>query len=193
MPWSARDRGRFRDQQMAFVLALTGALVAAAIAAWLVARRRAGEPASPGGSGERPGEAAQASLPARYVVKPLRILVVDDNELVGSTVARLLEVHDVTTATSSEAALSALALDAGFDAILYSLAMPGMSGVKFAATLAERHPALRPRVAFLVNGSSTPETIRLLSLSDIPWVTKPLRYAQLAICVSTVAPQPITP
>jgi CheY-like chemotaxis protein len=142
-------------------------------------------PAGPPARAER-----ETQLAERYRVQRLRILVVDDNAVVGDTISRLLEAHEVTTAASAEAALSALAYDPGFDAILYALMMPGMPGVAFAAAIADRHPALRPRMAFLINGSSTPETFRLLALSNVPWVTKPIRYAQLATCISEIAAQP---
>jgi CheY-like chemotaxis protein len=122
----------------------------------------------------------------RYALQRLRILVVDDNPLVGSAIARLLDAHKVTTAPSGQAALTALDLDDNFDAILYAATMRGMPGAAFLTALAGRHPDLRARVALLL-GSATPETLRLLALSEVRWVTKPLRYAQLAVCVSELA------
>lgn len=180
------------------------AAIAAAIAILVVASQRREpaitvarrpEPGLPRPAGEVPAPAPdalerKAQLAERYRVQRLRILVVDDNAVVGDTITRLLDAHEVTTAASAQAALSQLAHDPGFDAILYALMMPGMPGVAFAAEIAERHPALRPRVAFLINGSSTPETFRLLALSNVPWVTKPIRYAQLATCISEIAAQP---
>jgi CheY-like chemotaxis protein len=132
-------------------------------------------------------EELAAPRPEGYAVQRLRVLVVDPNPLVGRTVTRLLDAHDVTMATSGEAALSALAVDDELDAILYALGMPGMPGVAFAAALAERHPALRPHLAFLIDEASTPATQRLLALSSARWVTKPISYVQLMTCVSEIA------
>jgi CheY-like chemotaxis protein len=175
---------------MSIAIAILGALVAVVAAVFVVRRGR--EPRREPASSEVRDDVREVPPPAPYQVQRLRILVVDDNAFVGHTVTRLLEAHEVATATSGEAALSALARDSRFDAIRYALMMPGMSGVSFAAAVAERHPALRPRMVFLINGSSTPETFRLLAVSNIPWITKPIRYAQLATCISEVAAQPAT-
>jgi len=119
-------------------------------------------------------------------VERYRLLIVDDDVRAGRTVARLLGAHDTVVVAGSGAALAGLASDAGFDAILCALTMAGMSGVAFAQAIAERYPALRSRLVFLVSASSTPETQRLLALSEVRWVTKPVQYAKLAICVGEV-------
>jgi CheY-like chemotaxis protein len=119
-------------------------------------------------------------------LEQLRLLIVDDDVLAGRMVARVMRGHDTTVVTSGRAALALLAADDKFDAILCAMTMMGMSGVGFAANLAERHIALRSRLVFLVSGGATSQTQRLLALSDVRWVTKPVQYAQLAICVSEV-------
>ena len=134
----------------------------------------------------RPPDEPLALHPA-YPVQRWRILVVDNNPLIGRCVTRLLDGHDVAMATSGEAALSALAIDDDRDAILCALDMPGMSGPAFAAAIAQRHPALHARIVFLINGSATRETRTLLTQSKVRCVTKPIAYVQLATCVSEVA------
>jgi CheY-like chemotaxis protein len=161
-------------------------IVVGAFAAFRIARGGARTPAP---ATEPGSEQPAAPSSKRYAFQRLRILVVDDNPLVGRTIARLLDAHEVTFATSGEAALTALALDHTLDVILCALIMPGMSGVAFAAAIAERYPALSRRMAFVIDGTSTPETRRLLALSDVRWVTKPIGYAQLATCVGQVSAQ----
>lgn len=175
---------------------LLGVIVAGVVVALRAAGRAHREPvlateiSSEGeGASARDGDVGEAPRSQRYTVQRLRILVVDDNPFIGRAVTRLLEAHEVMTAASGEAALSALELDRGYDAILYALAMRGMSGVDFAAAITRQHPDLRARMVFLINGTSTPETRRLLALSNVRWVAKPLAYAPLATCVSEVAAQ----
>jgi CheY-like chemotaxis protein len=101
-------------------------------------------------------------------------------------IARLMQAHEVTTVTSGEAALAALAADDQFDAILCDLMMPGMSGVELAEVVAERHGAARSRMAFLTSFPSTPAAKQFLSRSEARVLIKPVRYAQLATCVSEI-------
>ncbi len=171
-------------QLMTTAILLLCAIVAGIFVVFGIARRGARTPAP---AAETLGDEAEAVRPERYAIQRLRILVVDDNPQVGRTVTRLLDGHEVTVATSGDAALSMLALDDKLDAILYALTMPGMSGAAFVAVIAERHPELSRCTAFLIDATATPETRRLLALSDVRWVTKPIGHAQLATCVSAVA------
>lgn len=117
-------------------------------------------------------------------VEPLRLLIVEEDVLAGQMIARLLRGHEIVVVASASAGLAMLAGDDRFDAVLCALTMSEMSGVAFANALAERHPALRRRMVFLVGRAATPETERLLALSEVRWVTKPVQYAKLAICIS---------
>ena len=113
----------------------------------------------------------------------LRILVIDDEPLVGQMIERLLASHDTTSVTSGEAALSLLAADDRFDVILCDFMMPGLSGTRLAGAIIERHGRMRSRIVFM---SSTPDAQRLLYRSELRWVAKPARYEQLARCISDV-------
>jgi CheY-like chemotaxis protein len=124
--------------------------------------------------------------PGHHSVGRLRILIVDDEPQVGRMIARLMHAHEITTVTSGEAALATLAADDRFDAILCDLIMPEMSGVKLAAAIADRHGDLRSRMAFLAGRNVSPDAKRMLAGGDTRWVTKPVQYAQLAICVSEI-------
>lgn len=168
---------------MALVVLLGAFLAGLAVALVPIASRGHREPTATLACDDEPA----ARRPERYAVHRHRILVVDSHALAGRAVARMLDDY-VTRTTSGEAALAALARDARYDAILYSLVMPGMSGFAFAAILAERYPALRPRLVFMVNETAVSQALH--TLTDVPWVAKPFQYAQLATAVDTAAQRP---
>jgi signal transduction histidine kinase/ActR/RegA family two-component response regulator len=80
---------------------------------------------------------AAAAAPASN--RPLRILVVDDNDDAATSLGMLLSLsgHDVRVENSGVAALAALTADGGFvpQAVFCDLGMPGMGGYEFAARL----------------------------------------------------------
>lgn len=162
-------------------------VIVGAVAALLVARSWIARGRERARDRDHRGAPRELTSARRYSPQRLRILVVDDNPVISEMVARLLDGHEVSAAIGGEAALSTLTLDDRFDAILVALAMRGMSGAAFEAALAERHPDLHPHIVFLVNGALPPDTHAWLERSDVPWVTKPLAYAELATCVCAAA------
>jgi PAS domain S-box-containing protein len=94
----------------------------------------------------------EASPPSPEPCDKKRVLVVDDEPMVGHLVAKVLSGHDVVAETSARAALTRLANDNGFDLILCDLMMPEVTGMDFYAQLA---PDLRRRIVFLSGGAFT--------------------------------------
>ncbi|MBK9518571.1 MAG: PAS domain S-box protein [Anaeromyxobacter sp.] len=88
-----------------------------------------------------------------------RVLVVDDEPLVGKAVTRILAPpHQVTLASSATDALRLL--QAGpYDVVLCDLMMPGMTGMELHARLVASDPAMADRMIFLSGGAYT-ETAR---------------------------------
>jgi len=74
----------------------------------------------------------------------IRVLLVDDEALVLSSLRRLLRRadFDVATATSGPEALDALE-KAEFDVIVSDYKMPGMTGIEFLRAVAPRWPSVR--------------------------------------------------
>jgi len=74
----------------------------------------------------------------------IRILLVDDEALVLSSLRRLLRRanFEVATATSGPEALAALE-SSEFDVIVSDYKMPGMTGIEFLRAVAPRWPAVR--------------------------------------------------
>src|SRR5690606_37602678 len=81
-----------------------------------------------------------------------RVLVVDDEPMVGQLVRKVLSGHEVIAETSARSALARLRTDAGFDVILCDLMMPDVSGIEFYDQLGAIQAELRGRVVFLSGG-----------------------------------------
>jgi len=102
-----------------------------------------------------PAVEAQASMPAKptlerdatspgSAIKPLTVLVVDDDVLVLQNTAAMLEDlgHRVLEASSGHGALDCLGRSQAVDLVITDKAMPGMTGIQLAAAIKERWPYL---------------------------------------------------
>ncbi|HEU4383200.1 MAG TPA: PAS domain S-box protein [Anaeromyxobacteraceae bacterium] len=86
-----------------------------------------------------------------------RVLVVDDEPLVGAVVQRLLSPqHEVLAATSAREAMALLDYGARFDLLLCDLVMPEVSGMELLAKLQASHPEQARQVVFMTAGAFTP-------------------------------------
>ncbi|HYQ80306.1 MAG TPA: ATP-binding protein, partial [Anaeromyxobacteraceae bacterium] len=86
-----------------------------------------------------------------------RVLVVDDEPLVGAVVQRLLSpTHEVVAVTSAREARALLDAGARFDLLLCDLVMPEVSGMELLAQLQAAHPEQARQVVFMTAGAFTP-------------------------------------
>jgi PAS domain S-box-containing protein len=92
-----------------------------------------------------------ASQPPKSPAK-LRVLVVDDEPLIGKVVEQVLVGHHVVSETSARAALARLQAGETFDRILCDLMMPDMSGMELFNQLPE---LVQKQVVFLSGGAFT--------------------------------------
>ncbi|HSB19247.1 MAG TPA: response regulator [Anaeromyxobacteraceae bacterium] len=104
-----------------------------------------------------------------------RVLVVDDEPLVGRAVRRVLaDRTEVACATGAGEALALLEDRAQhFDLVLCDLMMPEMNGAEFRAAMLRVRPELGPRLVFITGGAFTPEMERFLEQCACPHVLKP--------------------
>jgi len=116
-----------------------------------------------------PGAAASAPAPARRG----KVLVVDDEALVGKSLARLLAAHEVTVLTSPLEALSRAAKGERWDVVLCDLMMPEMSGMDLEERLSEMAPDLVPHIVYLTGGAFT-ERSRTFLAAGRPHLEKPV-------------------
>ncbi len=131
-------------------------LVSAGHGAWLCPTCRERSEAA-----ARPVVKAQGSKPVGNSRKRpwarLRVLLIDDDELLRRCIQRQLGEFEVVTARSALEALGILEQDTDFDVVLSDVMMPGMSGVQLYAACYRRFPTLAPRFVF---ASGNPEVAR---------------------------------
>lgn len=92
--------------------------------------------------------------PLGDAVRRARILVIDDEPLLGRTLSFMLEErHDVVVIGSGREALGRLARDADFDLVLCDLDMPEVTGQAVYEAVTRSHPNLAPRFVLMTGGA----------------------------------------
>jgi signal transduction histidine kinase len=117
-------------------------------------------PAAP----SQPPPSSKRHSTGRSPVRPARVLVVDDDKVLGNafrmTLSRDFDVHVVSSAAE---ALEVLADDVTFDFIFCDLMMPEMSGMDFFAEFSRRKPEVADKVLFMTGGAYSPEVRAFIS------------------------------
>jgi signal transduction histidine kinase len=133
---------------------------------------------------DRTGEVQQSILPevrTRTAIS-VNILVVDDDPLISSSTAAMLEDlgHVVTETYSATSALEILRTGAKIDLIVTDHAMPHMTGLELASIIREEWPwipiVLASGYADLLNAGTV----------SIPRLAKPYHQSELASCIASV-------
>ena len=122
--------------------------------------------------------AAEVSQPVLSGEVHGRVLLVEDDELVLTTTAQLLEElgATVTKARSTEEALSRLDSES-FDLLIADYRLPGSSGVELVRHARQRRPDI---AAAVITGDPSIEELRRLVESDTDVIQKPVRADRLA-------------
>jgi PAS domain S-box-containing protein len=117
-----------------------------------------------------------------------RVLVVDDEPLVGRAVARsLASHHDVVTLTGAREALDRVSRgEDGFELLLCDLMMPEMTGMELHERLREVAPALAARTIFLSGGAFTAAAREFLERVPNARLEKPFEPRALRELVARV-------
>jgi CheY-like chemotaxis protein len=121
--------------------------------------------------------------------EPLRVLYVEDNELVRELTCELLEdgSKEVTTAASAEEALETFE-PGRFDILLTDLSLPAMSGIEFVRVVQGIEPSLP---VILISGYAVvPEQLGLGS--SVKSVIKPVDPPELDSLIDRLCPPPAT-
>jgi signal transduction histidine kinase len=126
------------------------------------------------------------AVPTLTPGEPLRLLVVDDEDGLLRVASRQLRPHAVVGVSSGAGALSLLAHDAAFDAVVCDVMMPGMSGVELYEALIAGHPRLARRFVFLTGGSVSAEIEAWLERARVPLLEKPVARDALIDAVAKV-------
>lgn len=141
------------------------------------ARVRISLPTITGGAASE-AEAAPVSGPRR------RILVVEDDDLLRSAMARGLEMHDVTTRPSGYAAIDLLGTDGDWDLIFCDVLMPAGSGRDVYEFLKEERPELLDRIVFISGGIDASRSAAFLEEIPNELLSKPVSIDTLLATVA---------
>lgn len=140
-------------------------------------------PAAATSAAAAPDHAAAEAAP----VTPARarILVVDDEDMIGMILRRIFKAHDVTVLTNGRDALAAIESGRRFDAILCDLMMPRMTGIELHQALAAAYPDQARAILFLTGGAYSKETAAFLDSVPNPQMLKPFDVVKLRAALDT--------
>ncbi|MBI1947542.1 MAG: response regulator [Deltaproteobacteria bacterium] len=114
-----------------------------------------------------------------------RILVIDDEPMIGQAVRRILaKEHEVVVTTDARVALDRVRAREAFDVILCDLMMPQMTGMELHGELRKLDPALADRIVFLTGGAFTPAARAFLDEVPNQRVEKPFDAQHLRALVN---------
>lgn len=133
------------------------------------------------------GWRARASTPSRDpgLLPRRHVLVVDDERMVGDSLARTLaDVAEVTVVTQAAEAVEMLARGDRWDAILCDLLMPGMSGIDLYRETLRIAPDAAHSIVFMTAGAFTPHAQAFLESVSNACLEKPFDIGKLR---STIA------
>jgi CheY-like chemotaxis protein len=103
-----------------------------------------------------------------------RVLVVDDDAMVGVALSRLLAPdHHVTALTAARAACERIVRGERYDVIFCNVMMPLMTGADFHAELTQAAPEQAARIVFMTGGAFTPAAREFLDRTQAPKLEKP--------------------
>jgi PAS domain S-box-containing protein len=110
-----------------------------------------------------------------------RVLIVDDEAMLGSAVRKYLERRGYTVrlALRAEEAIAEIDKGENFDVILSDLKMPGMGGEGFYRNLVARRPDVARRIIFSSGDVVNEESHKFLEESGRPVLPKPYSLAEL--------------
>ena len=118
----------------------------------------------------------------------LRILVVDDEVLIGTVVVRILKsAHEVETTTDAAAALERMTAGERFDLILCDVLMPRMTGMELHRRVEALDAEQADRMWFLSGGAFTAETRAFLERMSDRHLQKPFDASTLRALVARIA------
>jgi CheY-like chemotaxis protein len=118
----------------------------------------------------------------------LRLLLIDDSELVLRAMRRLLRRdYIIVTAANGLEALELIQSGERFDVILCDVAMPVMNGVEFYKELLARHPELAEGFVFATGGAQTLRSMGYLLDTRVRVLLKPVKGDALRDAVEAAA------
>jgi CheY-like chemotaxis protein len=112
-----------------------------------------------------------------------RVLVVDDDALMGAMITDVLDAYRITFCQSASGALGRIQAGGPFSAVVCDLFLPGMSGFQFHAELVQIAPALAKRIVFLTASANEPQVNEFIRRTGTQCLAKPFRAQELRAAV----------
>jgi len=127
---------------------------------------------------------AYASPPAQRPTTPERsgrakVVVIDDEPLVGRSIRRALRGHDVEVYSSGREAIDRLRSGEPFDIVFCDLMMPEVSGIEVYNQVATVVPDLGSRFVFMTGGAFTAPAREFLETTPLLCLEKPFELRQV--------------
>lgn len=116
--------------------------------------------------------------------RPVRVLVVDDEELVLRAFLRTLEGHEVECARSGREAIEMLRTHVSYDLVLCDVMMPDMNGEDVFTAAGQIDEELQERFVFVTGGAFTKEAHSFLSSVPNRHIEKPFSKASIRALVA---------
>lgn len=116
-----------------------------------------------------------------------KILLVDDEAVLGVTVQRMLSPdHDVVCLTSARDALHRIRTGERFDIVLCDLMMPDVTGMDLHTALSKEAPDQAEKMAFMTGGAFTDRAHDFLDRVRTPCIEKPFNSQSLLRFVNSL-------
>jgi CheY-like chemotaxis protein len=135
------------------------------------------------------GDADQASpLPAAVAPgRRGRVLVIDDEPLLGTAIRRMLSAeHDVVVVTAARDALALVSRGERYDVLLCDLMMPEVTGMELHAELLRSCPELAEQMVFMTGGAFTSRAREFLDEVRNPRLEKPFDVGTIKALVRSL-------
>lgn len=113
-----------------------------------------------------------------------RVLIIDDDPLVASSLRRLLANREVHIADSGRRGIEMLRENDRFEVVLCDLMMPEVSGMDVYETVLEERPDLAERFIFMTGGAFTERARAFLDRVSNPKLEKPFDGKTLRMLVA---------
>ena len=130
--------------------------------------------------GKSDGESGtDSSITQRNTLLP-RILVIDDEQLLGQTIQLGLEdTMSVELETSGSKGLERLLTDDSIQLVLCDISLPDLSGIDIHAQVAKERPELMKRFIVMTGGAVSNESRDFLDRYEGPLLNKPFTLSQV--------------
>lgn len=116
-----------------------------------------------------------------------RVLVIDDEQLLGQTIQLGLEdAMDVELETSGELGLQRLLNDPTINLVLCDLSLPDLSGIDIYHTIEQRRPELVERFVIMTGGAVSIASRDFLDRYTGPLLNKPFTITQVENLVQSL-------